>query len=147
LTASSATFLETKGVSPVGWSLKRLFQKRGIIVFTSNRMFFQSGFLSLYTLTYVLAVVASLFTFFITGEFIYLLAAAMCSMLVFQHSPFQRDIAFSDTTAAKLGSVRGMTGRGHLITVVANGRTAHIATLDLPDEVHHVLSSEESRTA
>lgn len=35
---SAATILETDKVAPVGWSFRRLFQRRGVLVLTRNQL-------------------------------------------------------------------------------------------------------------
>ena len=41
--ASAATILETKSTHAVGWSWKRLFQRRGVVIFTDRRLHLQAS--------------------------------------------------------------------------------------------------------
>jgi hypothetical protein len=41
--ASAATILETKKLTPVGWSFQRFLQRRGVIVITRNRLLLEDS--------------------------------------------------------------------------------------------------------
>jgi len=139
--SSAASILQTKGDNPVGWSFKRIFQQRGIAVFTRERIFLKSSFYSLFTLIHIVIIVSCLILYFRNSEFIYLLISVLSGVYILQRLPYQTQIPVVDIKDVKLNPVYGATGRYSLLTVTLENRSINIVTAqNLSEEVKEILS-------
>ncbi len=140
--ASAATILETDTAAPVGWSFRRLFQHRGVLMLTRNQLALKDSFFSLFTVFYLFVLIAALAMFFRSQDWLYLLLVVVSSAFILQRLPYQQQIPLKDIRDVTLGSVRGITAKGSLFTVYLKDKAINIVPAQiLPEEVMHVISS------
>jgi hypothetical protein len=142
--ASAATLLETKDAASVGWSLRRFFQHRGVVIMTRNQIVFKSSFLSFSAILYLVLFVLSLIMFLQSRDWDYLLVVMFTGLLVSQFLPYQKQILLKDIRKVKLGSVRGMFTTGSLLSVYVKNKVLNIVPAQLlSEDVMQVISSKK----
>ena len=124
--ASAATILETTSTQAVGWSWKRLFQRRGVVIFTDRRLHLQASTWSVATLLYVILILLFILQFSRTGDLLYLLLCGLAVPFILQRLPYQRDILLEDIPSVMLGLVQGATARATLLTVTLGSRAIQV---------------------
>lgn len=126
LFSSAATILETPRESPTGWSLRRVFQRRGNIVITEARIFVQSSFLSLFTAMWLVAIGYSVHQYLQSGHDFHMVLTIVAATFIVQRRPYSRDLPFRSIDRIHFGSVRGMTGLCDIMSVVVRGRAIQL---------------------
>lgn len=116
LLATAATILETTSGSPVGWSWKRLLQRRGNVVFTDARVVVASSTISWYSAMYVAFIGYSAWEA-VQGRTTFLGLAFLLAILLFQRRPYRRDIPWGVIRHVEFGDVEGITGRGDIVAI------------------------------
>lgn len=140
LFASAATILETKLDSPVGWSFQRLFQRRGHVVLTSGHILLKSSFLSYYTVIYLGITLIFLFNYYRTAEPGNLLIVFLMGIFIYQRLPYQKEIRLEEIQNVRVGLVRGVSGRGNLITLYLEEKTIDvIPTRMFPEDIDRLI--------
>lgn len=142
LFATAATVLETGEPAPVGWYFKRLFQRRVVAVFTRNQVILTSTLRSFLTLVYVFLIVGSLIIFFATQQLMVLLVGIVAGLLILQRLPYTKHIPMGEMKEIHLSAVRGISGKGSLLTIYLDNHAINIVTAKpLPDPVRKTLAS------
>lgn len=124
---TAATILEAPDEQPIGWSIRRLLQRRGNVVLTDRRAFIQSSFRSPLTLFWA-GVSAWAIYGLATGDRSRLPFLALAAGLLFQRRPYTRDLPYSELRAVRFGSVRGVAGRFDILVFVARYGAIHLVT-------------------
>lgn len=139
--SSAATILETRQESPTGWSLGRLFQRRGNVIITDARIFIQSSFLSLLTVIWALVIGYCVYRYIQTANTFDIFVAVFAMIFIIQRRPYSRDVPFSTIRRVHFGSVRGMAARCDIISIVIGDRAIQLVTAQLlPDELRQRLT-------
>jgi len=141
--SSSATFLATSGDTPVGWSLRRVLQRRGVVVLTPNRVFFRADPFSPVFLLYLGLVAIVLYTFFNTRDWMTLILAVLLCLFLVQRLPSRKQIKLADVTRVEIRPIRGTVASGQLLTLVTGTTVANIGLVSLPDEVKELLLQDQ----
>ncbi|MEN6337216.1 MAG: hypothetical protein ABFE01_23410 [Phycisphaerales bacterium] len=142
LFASAATILETSRESPTGWSLRRVFQRRGSVVISDSRVFVQSSFLSVLTIMWAGVAVYGAFEYFRSGHIFPLILAIVAAAFIFQHRPYSRDVPFNSVDRVHFGVTHGLTGSCDIVSMVVHGRTIQVVTgHSIPGELRQRLTS------
>ena len=142
--ASAATLLETTGTAPVGWSFRRLFQHRGVVIVTRNQLVFKNSFFSFSAMLYLFLFVLSLVMFLDSRDWDYLFVLIFLGMLIAQFLPYQKQIPLKAIRKAKLGTVAGFFSMGSLLTVYFNNKVLTIVPAQLlSEEVVQVILSKK----
>ncbi len=138
---TAATILEAPDEQPIGWSLRRLLQRRGNVVLTDRRAFIQSSFRSPLTLLWA-GVLAWAVYGLATGDRSRLPFLALAAVLLFQRRPYTRNLLYSELRLVRFGSVRGVTGRGDILVFGAPSGAIHLVTAQVvPDELRRALEA------
>jgi hypothetical protein len=124
--ASAATLLETKDAGSVGWSLRRLFQHRGVVIITRTQLVFKNSLLSFSAILSLLVLILSLVLLFRNHDWDYLLPAIVFGILTAQFLPYQKQIPLKDIRKVKLGPVQGLFSQGSLLTVYVKNKVFNI---------------------
>jgi uncharacterized membrane protein len=142
--ASAATLLETKNAASVGWSLRRFFQHRGVVIITPNQIVFKNSLLSFSGLLYLVLFLLSLIMFLESRDWDYLLGVLFAGLLVLQFLPYQKQISLKDIRTVKLERIRGIFTTGSLLSVYMKNKVFNIVPAQLLNEdVMHVISSKK----
>jgi hypothetical protein len=142
--ASAATLLETKDVVPAGWSLRRLFQHRGVVIITRTQLIFKTSLLSFSAILYILILILSFVLLFRYHDWDYLLPTILFGILTAQFLPFQKQIPRRDIRRVKLGMVRGLFSKGSLLTVYGKNKVFNIVPAQLlREDVIEVISPKK----
>lgn len=138
--ATAATILESLSASPVGWSLQRLFQRRGTVVFTNSRVVVSSSFVSLLTVAWVLVLAYGLYAVVGNPTAINAVVPVVAAAFLFQRRPYFRDIPFQEVQSVNLGCVRGIASNHDVIALILNDRVLHLVPSQIiPDGVREQL--------
>jgi len=141
--ASAATLLETKDAGSIGWSFRRLFQHRGVVIITRTQLAFKSRLLSFSAILYLFIFVLSLVLLFRNHDWDYLLPVILFGILTAQFLPCQKQILLKDIRKVKLGTVQGLFSQGSLLTVYAKSTVFNIVPAQfLSQEVMQVISQK-----
>ena len=132
--ATAVTLLETTTSQPVGWSLRRLLQRRGNAVFTDRRVFVQSSFVSPLTALWVVAIVVFGIQFVLTRQFLDGLIAMVGAVFIWQRRPYERSIEYDQIKKVQFGGVRGIGGRGDIVAFQTETDSLHIVTAQFVPE-------------
>jgi hypothetical protein len=136
LFSSAVTILETSHERPIGWSVRRFFQRRGNVVITDARIFIQSNLLSPMTVFWFVVIGYCLHQYLQRGEILDLVLALVAGGLVIQRRPYSRDVPFNSIERIHFGSVRGIAGRGDIVSIVVHPRVIQLVTAQfVPDQV------------
>jgi hypothetical protein len=146
LFASPATAFETSEAAGRIWPLQRLLPHRGVVVMTRNRIFLTAQFWSLFSLVYLMIIIAALLLVLIAQHGLYLLPALVAGVFLFQRRPYKRQISMERMTEIHTSPVRSLTGRHTLLTIFLDSRSVNIIPADpLPEEVIQTLSQHVDR--
>ncbi len=138
--ASAATILETKKAVPVGRSLQRIFQHRGVVIVTKNQIVLKSLF-SLSTVFYLLLLLFSLATLWESKDWSYLFGIVFFGIAMATTLPYQRQIPLNKIREIELGSVKGITKTASLLTVYLENKSVNIVPADaLNEDVINLIS-------
>ena len=138
---TAATILEAPDEQPIGWSLRRLLQRRGNVVLTDRRAFIQSSFRSPLTLLWA-GVSAWAIYGLATGDPSRWPFLVLAGVLLFQRRPYTRSILYSELRFIRFGSVQGVTGRGDIVVLGAPTGAIHIVTAQaVPAELRSQLEA------
>ncbi|SFH54287.1 hypothetical protein SAMN05421753_10190 [Planctomicrobium piriforme] len=141
LFSSAATILETNRVTPTGWSLRRIFQRRGNVAITANRLFVESNLFSPLTLIWLVAGGFGIYKLFNGGESFNVILPIVGALFIFQRRPYHRDISFEQIRSIQFGSVRGVANRCDLMTVELQSHALQLVTAQpVPTDVRNLLS-------
>jgi hypothetical protein len=99
--SSATTLSEFKDLS------RRGIVRRGVVIFTERQVFFKSVLLSLYTLIYVVAVLVSIWSFYRTQSYIYLILGILIGAMTIQRWPLQRQIVLEEINESEFTPVYG----------------------------------------
>jgi hypothetical protein len=138
---TAATILEAPDEQPIGWSLRRLLQRRGTVVLTDRRAFIQSSFRSPLTLLWA-GVLAWAVYGLATSDRSRLPFLALAAGLLFQRRPYTRNLLYSELRAVRLGSVVGVAGRFDILVLGARSGAIHLVTARaVPDELRRAIEA------
>ncbi len=142
--ASAATLLETKDGAPVGWSFRRFFQHRGVVIITHNQIAFKSSLLSFSAMLYLFLFVMCTLMFLRSRDWDYILLVIFAGLLVSQFLPYQKQISLKDIRKVNLEAVRGMISTGSLLSVYVKNKVFHIVPAQLlSEDIMQVISSKK----
>lgn len=166
LYVSPMTVLEGEDGVHVGRSLRRVFQRRGIVIITRQLLLLKSKFLSLYTFVYLgiaivllsiaLGIQYLLYPFYrelvnnrfgallvlaiFLPSFFLLMWSAIFGLPVFQRRPYQEEIALHDIRDIEVSTYQGLTGKYASLIITAGEKTLNIvAVKTLPEDVIQVI--------
>ena len=126
--ATAVTMLETPEREPVGWSPRRLLQRRGNAVFTDRRLFLESSFFSGFTLVW-LGFMGYLGYLLIQDRSPALIGfIVVAGLLIWQRRPYSRAIDLAEVEKVALGSVQGLSARGDIFAIVLPETTIQLVT-------------------
>ncbi len=146
LFSSAVTILETPHECPTGWSLRRFFQRRGNVVITDARIFIQASFLSLMTAFWLAVIGYCLHQCLQSADVFHITLAVGAGALVLQRRPYSRDVPFNSIERVHFGSVRGVSGRGDIVSVVVQPRVIQLVTGQfVPDEIRERLVAPKDK--
>ena len=147
LFSTIATILETRHESPIGWSLRRFFQRRGDVVITNSRIFIQSGFLSLITVIWICVIGYGLYLYIQNANVFGIVMAVLAAIFIIQRRPYSCDLPFNSIRRVHFGAVRGLVGRFNLMSIVIGGRAIQLVTAHhVPDHIRERLTTlDDSR--
>lgn len=128
LFSTAVTILETPNNSPTGWSLRRFLQRRGNMVVTDARVFVQSSFFSLLTIVWLAVIASTVYEFVQNGHSFNTVVAIVALIFIIQRRPYTRDLPFNAIRDVEFGSVRGMTARCDIMSIVLDGRAIQLVT-------------------
>jgi hypothetical protein len=139
--ASAATILETTQKNQIGWSLRRLFQRRGVMIITRNQIVLKDSMFSFYTVFWLFMFAFSLFAIFQSRSSDFILWAILSAIFLLQRLPYQRQIPLKDIRELKLKPIRGILAKGSLLTVYLENNTINIVPAQLlNDDIMSVIS-------
>ena len=140
---SGATILESENKDQIGWSLRRIFQKRGNVVITDQRIMLKVQFLTPMSVIYLILVGLSIYAYVSFLDLISLFLGAYFLLLLMQRIPYHRQISYTEIKDAKLSTVRGITGRGSLLTLLLSDKSMNIVPAQLiPEEIFDFIRSQ-----
>jgi hypothetical protein len=126
--AAAVTILETRSSQPIRWSWQRLFQRRGSVVFTNQRVLLTSSWFSLYTLIYVSLIVLCAVRYTTTTNLLYPFFGLLLIPFLLQRLPYYREISLRTIQSWQLDTVQGISAHGSLVTIVLSNCVVQIVT-------------------
>jgi hypothetical protein len=142
--ASAATMLETQDSAPVGWSLRRLFQHRGVVIITRKQVVFKNSLLSFSAMLYLFLLFFSLMMLLQSRDWDYLPVVIFAGLLVSQFLPYQKLIQLKDIRQVQLQNVRGLFATGSLLAIFVKNKVFNIVPAQLlTEDVIQVISSRK----
>lgn len=141
LFSTIATILKTRHESPIGWSLRRFFQRRGNVVITDARIFIQSSFLSLITVIWIFVIGYGLYLYVQNANIFGIVMAVFAAIFIIQRRPYSCDLPFNSIRRVHFGAVRGLVGRFNIMSIVIGGRAIQLVTAQyVPDHIRLSLA-------
>lgn len=131
---SAATILETNDDMPVGLSIERFFQKRGILVITRNQILLKGRTFSLMTIVYFFLLVYSLASMFAESDWLFLIPAVFFCAGIAQRWSFEKHIRLDDIQDVKKEEVIFMRGKYPIIMIYLAGKVIQIVTSQIPNQ-------------
>ncbi len=122
LFAAAVTFLRTSSGERAGWTPKRLFQRRGVLVITDKHLEYRSGFVSGFTAMGLGLAVYFAWQYWGAKEVMDLLLAVGGCVLVLQRLPYRLSIPLEQIESVRKMTVRGLVSRGEGVIVGHGGR-------------------------
>lgn len=140
LFSTAATILETNTVTPTGWTLLRVLQRRGNVAITSDRVYIQSSFASLFTLLWIVAIAFGVYKVLTGGELLHILLSIVGALFIFQRRPYLRNIPFTEIHSVQFGAVQGMATRCDILSIDVGTHAIQLVTSQtVPDNVRLIL--------
>jgi hypothetical protein len=140
--STAVTILEASDTNPIGWSFRRLLQRRGNVVITDKRVVVQSSFRSPMTVLWTIAFLFATYEVISDISWEWILLALTAAILVLQRRPCRRNLPFSDLKSIRFGSVRGASGHGDIIALNLGNRALHLVTSQfVPDDLKRKMES------
>ncbi len=138
---TAANILEAPDVQPIGWSLRRIFQRRGTVVVTDHRILVQSSWRSPATILW-LGVFAYAVYRACTGQPVAAGVAVLAAILLLQRRPYRRDIPYAELRSVRFGSVQGISATGDILVLGLNEGALHLVTAQsITDDLKRKLES------
>lgn len=131
--SSAATILETRKAVPVGRSLQRIFQHRGIVMVTKKQIVLKSVF-SLSAFFYLSLLVVSLIALWESKDWSYLFGIIFFGIATVASLPYQKQIPLNEIREIELGSVKGITKTASLLTVYLENKAVNIVPAEILNE-------------
>ena len=124
--ASAATILETKENISTGWSLRRLFQHRGVVMVAQNQIALKDCLFSVSTVVFSFFFIISVMAFLQSQDWSSILAVIVLGIYIFQRFPYQQQILLKDVQKIETSEVSGITGKYSLLTIYLKDKTVNI---------------------
>lgn len=131
--ASASTILETRKIVPVGRSLQRIFQHRGVVIVTKNQIILKSLF-SLSTLFYLSLLVFSMVALWESKDWSYLFGIIFFGIVATAALPYHKQIPLNEIREIELGSVKGITKTASLLTIYLENKSINIVSAEILKE-------------
>ena len=142
LFASATTILETDSNVPIGWSLRRLLQRRGNVVITSSRIFVESGSFSPLTAFWLAAIGFGIHELSNGADLLHVILIIVGALFIFQRRPYSCNIRFRDIESARPGSVHGIAMYCDIVSINFDTSTIQLVPAQLiPATVREMLAS------
>jgi hypothetical protein len=146
LFSSAVTILETPTATPTGWSLRRLLQRRGNVVITSERIFIQSSLVSPLTLIWLVAIAFGAYKVINGGAIPHIVLPIVGAFFIFQRRPYLRDIQVTKIQGVQFGAVQGMAARCDILSIDFGSHAIQLVTSQtVPDTVRVTLQQLSPR--
>lgn len=136
LLATAMTMMTTRTREPVGWSLRRFFQRRGNVVVTDQRIFVESSFFSFFTLFWLGFIVYGAYLAYTERNPIIGIFLAVAFILVWQRRPFSLEVPVGGVEEIRFGSVQGISARGDVLAIALPERTIQLVTAKKLSDEH-----------
>lgn len=134
MTGAVTVVVGSTNVPPFGLSIKRILQRRCVLVLTDQRIVIQSVILAHAVWLYAFLAGLAVAFYTSTGEFVYLFVAAVFSFFLIQRRPFFLGIPLSAIIAVEYHQVlSGVVGTTGLVRIVCDSDACDV-----------VMSSPES---
>jgi hypothetical protein len=141
--ASAATILETEKASPVSWSLKRLFQHRGVVMITQNQLALKDGLVSVSTVFFLFFFIVSFIGFLQSQDWNSVFAIIVFGGLILQRFPYQQQIPLKDIQKVEVSEISGITGKYSLLTIYLKNKAINIVPVQiLKKEIVELISTQ-----
>ena len=105
--ACPATYSQFKQQSRKGRS------RRGIVIFTKDKIIFKSVLFSMFSLIYVIGCLLGLLAFIMTRNILHLVLSLLVGGMISQRWPMQRQVEISEIDSVNLSDVRAITLLGY----------------------------------
>lgn len=132
--ASAAVLLETNDTAPVGWSFRRIFQHRGVVVITQNQIVFKNSLLSILAIICMVMLVLSILMLIQYPDWHYLPQVIILGLLAAQFRPFQKSIQIEDVQQINLKTVQGLFSTSSVLIILERGEVFQIVPAQLLSE-------------
>jgi hypothetical protein len=141
---TAATILEASDDQPIGWSWKRIFQRRGSVVITDRRIVVQSSWRSPATVLLLCVFPYGVYRAF-SGQPTAAVVAVLAAILLLQRRPFRRDIPNAELRSVRFGVVQGMTAAGDILVLGTDKGALHLGIAQrLTDDLRRDLEGRVS---
>lgn len=140
---TAASVLETPDINPIGWSFRRLLQRRCNVVLTDRRVFIESNIRSPFTLIWGVIFLINAHDLVSVRSFISIFWTVLAAGILFQRRPYTKNIQLTELKDVKFGNVRGLTGHGDIVALNLGTTTIHVVTSkSIPDELKRKMATQ-----
>jgi hypothetical protein len=147
LFSTAATILETPRSAPIGWALRRVFQRHGNLVVTDRRVFIQSSFVSLIGILWFAAIAYFGFRLTRARQVTDMLAIVVASVFLIRRRPYSRDLPFDAIRHVQFGTVRGAAAECDIISIaLSDGAIQLVGAQRVPGPIRELLQRLEAES-
>jgi hypothetical protein len=140
--ASAATMLETSESGSTGWSLRRLFQHRGVVIVTRNQIALKDNLLSISTAVFSILLIFAILVFLMDRNPNAFLGIIIFGIFMAQRLPYEKQIPLKDIQKVSISELHSFTGKYSLLTIYLKDKTINIVPAQiLNNEVVDIISA------